>query len=283
MIGFIRFLLHTRKLIALAGLIVVAAFIAAALCAPALYGWNSVTMVHLATALRPPSAAFPLGADEMGRDLLGRIIWGARISLLVAGAAVATGLAAGLFIGLLTGFYPGRLSDLTMRVMDALISFPRILVAIMLIAILGPGMVSLMLAISVSGIPVFARLFRASTLTLKEREFVAAARALGARDIRLMARHILPNMVSVIIVQSSLSLAEAILIASGLSFLGLGPQPPIPEWGAMIADARAHIVSTPHVVYGPGIALLLVVLALNVVGDGLRDYLDPRGRHMSNI
>jgi len=282
MLDFIRFLLATRKLVALGGLFILLAFVLAAVAAPAIYDWQSVTMIRLATALRPPSPGFPLGADEMGRDMLGRIIWGARTSLLVAGVSVAAGLLAGLVIGMPAGFYAGRISGIAMRIMDALISFPRILVAIMLIAILGPGLVSLMLAIAISSVPVFARLFRAATLSLKQRDFVLAARALGATDLRLLLRHILPNMGSLIIVQASISLAEAILIASGLSFLGLGPQPPIPEWGAMIASARAHIVSTPHVVYGPGVALLLVVLALNVLGDGLRDYLDPRGRQVSS-
>jgi len=276
MLGFIRFLARTRRWMAILGLFVIAIFLASALSAPLLYSWEAATRVSLHTALARPSLTLPLGADEMGRDMLGRLVWGARVSLVVAGLSVGAALAAGLLIGTLCGFYENRFTFFTMRAMDAIISFPRILVAIMLITILGPGMAGLTLAIAVSSVPVFARLFRGPVLSLKQRDYVVASRSLGAGDARLLFRHIVPNMTALIIVQASISLAEAVLIASGLSFLGLGPQPPVPEWGAMIAQSRAHLLSSPHVVLAPGLALFGVVLALNLVGDGLRDFSDPK-------
>jgi peptide/nickel transport system permease protein len=212
----------------------------------------------------------------MGRDLLVRIIWGARISLVVAILSVSLSLIVGVFIGALAGYYENRISFVVMRIMDSLIAFPRILLAIMLITIMGTGIVSLTTSIGLSTIPIYARLIRGPVLSLKRREFVIAAKSIGTGDIPILLKEILPNTVSVIIVQGTISIAQAILIASGLSFLGLGPQPPIPEWGAMIAASRAYIRSTPHVVFAPGIALFLVILGFNVLGDGLRDYLDPR-------
>jgi ABC-type dipeptide/oligopeptide/nickel transport system permease subunit len=276
MTGFLVFLLATRRYMAIVGLVVLAVFFAAALGAPLLYSWSTATLVNLSHALAPPSLALPLGADEMGRDMVARLVWGARVSLVVAGASVSVALLAGLLIGGLCGYYDNRITFVTMRAMDAVISFPRILVAIMLITILGPGMASLTLAIAISSVPVFARLFRGPVLSLKTRDFVLASRSLGAGDMRLLFRHVMPNISALIIVQASISLAEAVLIASGLSFLGLGPQPPVPEWGAMIAQSRSHLLSTPHVVLVPGIALFLLVLALNLVGDGLRDFTDPK-------
>jgi peptide/nickel transport system permease protein len=274
--AFLLFLLRTRRWVALLGLAVIAVFVVAALTAPLLYSWESATRVNLGSALAPPSATLPLGADEMGRDMLGRLVWGARVSLVVAGLSVAVALGFGLVIGALCGFYENRLTFVTMRAMDAIISFPRILLAIMLIAILGPGMTGLTLAIAISSLPVFARLFRGPVLSLKRRDYVVASRSLGAGDARLLFRHIVPNMSALVIVQGSISLAEAVLIASGLSFLGLGPQPPVPEWGAMIAQSRAHLLSSPHVVLAPGLALFALVLALNLVGDSLRDFSDPK-------
>jgi ABC-type dipeptide/oligopeptide/nickel transport system permease subunit len=276
MLSFLRFLLVRRRYMAVVGLAVIAVFLAAALLAPLLYSWPSATLVNLNNALARPSLAFPLGADEMGRDMIGRLVWGARVSLVVAGVSVGVALVLGLLVGGLCGYYDNRASFITMRAMDAVISFPRILVAIMLITILGPGVMSLTLAIAISSVPVFARLFRGPILSLKSRDFVLASRSLGAGDMRLLFRHVMPNISALVIVQGSISLAEAVLIASGLSFLGLGPQPPVPEWGAMIAQSRAHLLSTPHVVLVPGLALFALVLALNLVGDGLRDFADPK-------
>ena len=276
--SFLSYLWRTRNVAAAIAGLIVAVFVVTALAAPLVVTWESATKVNLQDALATPSPSFPLGADELGRDMLARIVWGARISLTVAVVSVGLALVAGVCIGAACGYYEGRVSDLVMRTMDFMIAFPRILLAIMLITVLGTGVVSLTAAIGISSIPVYARLFRAPVLSLKQREFVLAARSLGARDGAILFGHILPNTVSLMIIQGTISLADAILIASGLSFLGLGPQPPTPEWGAMIANARAHITSTPHVVFVPGIALFLVILGLNVLGDALRDFADPRVR-----
>jgi ABC-type dipeptide/oligopeptide/nickel transport system permease subunit len=276
--AFAAYLWRTRNVAAAVAALIVAAFVLVAVGAPLFADWGTATKVELQHALALPSAAFPLGADELGRDLLARLVWGARVSLTVAVVSVGFALAAGVCIGAACGYYEGRVSDFVMRAMDFMIAFPRILLAIMLITVLGTGVVSLTLAIGISSIPVYARLFRAPVLTLKQREFVLAARSLGARDGTILFGHILPNTVSLMIIQGTISLADAILIAAGLSFLGLGPQPPTPEWGAMIANARAHITSTPHVVFAPGLALFVVILGLNVLGDALRDFADPRVR-----
>lgn len=278
MTGFLQRLWTTRNVAAMLALFVVLAFIMTAIAAPLVTSWESATRVVLRQALQPPSTTYPLGTDELGRDLLSRIIWGARVSLLVAIVAVGISLALGVAIGALCGYFGGRVAELTMRVMDFMLAFPRILLAIIFITVLGPGMVGLTLAIGISTVPIDARLFRAPVLSLRQREFVLAARALGAGHGRIIGLEILPNTASLMIVQGTISLAEAILIASGLSFLGLGPEPPTPEWGAMIASSRAHIVTTPHVVFAPGIALFVVILAFNVLGDALRDYVDPRVR-----
>lgn len=278
MIGFLQRLWLTRNVAAMLALLIVLVFVVTAIAAPIVTSWESATRVVLRQVLLPPSTTHPLGTDELGRDLLSRIIWGARVSLLVAIIAVGISLALGVAIGALCGYFGGRIAELTMRVMDFMLAFPRILLAIVFITVLGPGMVGLTLAIGISTVPIDARLFRAPVLSLRQREFVLAARALGAGHGRIIGLEILPNTASLMIVQGTISLAEAILIASGLSFLGLGPEPPTPEWGAMIASSRAHIVTAPHVVLAPGIALFVVILAFNVLGDALRDYVDPRVR-----
>jgi peptide/nickel transport system permease protein len=275
---FLRHLWDTRNFVAVIAFAVIALFVATAVFAPAVVSWETATRVTLGDALQPPSAAHWLGTDDLGRDLGARIAWGARVSLVVAVASVAVSLALGVFIGALCGYYEGRAANFVMRCMDFMIAFPRILLAIMLITVMGTGMVSLTAAIGISTVPIYARLFRAPVLSLKSREFVLAARSLGARDAAILFGHIVPNTYSLMIIQGTISLAEAILIASGLSFLGLGPAPPTPEWGAMIATARAHITTMPHVVFAPGIALFLVVLGFNVLGDALRDYIDPKMR-----
>ncbi len=276
--AFVEHLLRTRNYPAGAALVVVLLFVVTAVFAPLAATWEAATRVSLGTALLLPSVQFPLGTDELGRDLLARIIWGARVSLVVAVVSIAGSLAVGVLIGALCGYYGGTASTLVMRFMDFMIAFPRILLAIMLIAIMGTGVASLTAAIGLSTVPIYARLFRAPVLSLKQREFVLAARSLGARDVAILFSHIVPNTVSLMIIQGTISLAEAILVASGLSFLGLGPEPPTPEWGAMIANSRAHLTSHPHVVLAPGIALFLVILGFNLLGDALRDYIDPRVR-----
>jgi len=276
--SFFGYLVHRKNYVALLACAVVAALVIAALCAPWLYSWETATRVDLLTSLQPPSLSHPLGTDELGRDLLARVVWGARITLLVALLAVAIAMVAGVIIGGLCGYFENWFTGVVMRLIDSLIAFPRALFAIVIVTILGPGVVSLTLAIGISTIPANVRLFRGPVLALKHRQFTMAAKSLGARDLNILFSHILPNTTSLVIVQGTLSLAEAILIGSGLSFLGLGPQPPIPEWGAMIAGSRAQFTLHPHVIFAPGLALFLVILSFNLIGDALRDYIDPRSR-----
>lgn len=276
--GFLGYLVRRKNYVTLLAALVTVVFVMAAIAAPLLYDWEAATRVTLGTALLPPSFAHPLGTDELGRDLLARIVWGARTTLIVALVSVALAMVLGILIGNLCGYYENWFTGAVMRFMDFMIAFPRTLLAIIVVTVLGSGVASLTLAIGISTIPVNVRLFRGPVLALKRRQFTVAAKALGARDANVLFSHILPNTTSLIIIQGTLSLAEAILIGSGLSFLGLGPQPPIPEWGAMIAASRAHITSHPHVIFAPGIALFAVILAFNLVGDALRDYVDPRSR-----
>lgn len=276
--GFLGYLVRRKNYVTLFAALIVVGFVMAAIFAPILYGWETATRVTLGSALLPPSLIHPLGTDELGRDLLARIVWGARITLIVALVSVAIAMVLGILIGSLCGYYENWLTGSVMRFMDFMIAFPRTLLAIIIVTVLGSGVLSLTLAIGISTIPANARLFRGPILALKRRQFTVAAKALGAKDSSVLFSHILPNTTSLIIIQGTLSLAEAILIGSGLSFLGLGPQPPIPEWGAMIAASRAHITSHPHVIFAPGITLFAVILAFNLVGDALRDYVDPRSR-----
>ncbi|SDG84209.1 peptide/nickel transport system permease protein [Bosea sp. AK1] len=276
--GFLGYLVRKKNYVTLLATFVMAIFLMAALLAPFLFDWETATRVTLDTSLLSPSLAHPLGTDELGRDLLARVVWGARITLIVALVSVAIAMILGVLIGSLCGYYENWFTDAVMRFMDFMIAFPRTLLAIIVVTVLGSGVLSLTLAIGISTIPANVRLFRGPILALKRRQFTVAAKALGARDSSILFSHILPNTTSLIIIQGTLSLAEAILIGSGLSFLGLGPQPPIPEWGAMIAASRAHITSHPHVILAPGITLFAVILAFNLVGDALRDYADPRSR-----
>lgn len=276
--SFFGYLLRRRNYVAIGAAFITVAFVLAAIFAPLLYDWGVTTRVSLSSALLPPSAAYPLGTDELGRDMLARIVWGARITLIVAVVSVAIAMVIGIVIGSLCGYYENWFTNLVMRFMDFMIAFPRTLLAIIVVTIFGSGVLSLTLAIGISTIPANVRLFRGPILALKRRQFTMAAKALGAKDSSILFSHILPNTMSLIIIQGTLSLAEAILIGSGLSFLGLGPQPPTPEWGAMIAASRAHITSHPHVIFAPGFALFLVILSFNLVGDALRDYIDPRSR-----
>lgn len=232
----------------------------------------------LEARLRPPSWAFLLGTDDLGRDLLSRIIHGARISLFVGMASVGISLAVGTPVGAMAGYFGGRTDDLIMRGMDIILSFPSFLLAVLIVGSFGPSLNHAMVAIGIVRIPVYARLIRSSVLSVKAEAFVEAARALGVSDLRNLFRHVLPNCLAPVIVQATLGVASAILEAAGLSFLGLGAQPPAPEWGAMLAGGRAWILTAPWVVTFPGIAILLAVLGFNLLGDGLRDALDPRLR-----
>lgn len=234
---------------------------------------------NLGQRLLPPgSPHYPLGADDLGRDVLSRLIWGGRVSLLVGFAAVLWALLFGVLVGLVAGFYGGWLDSLAMRIIDILMAFPAILLAIAIVASLGPGLFNTMLAVAIVGIPYYARIVRGSILSLREQEFVQAARVVGASNWRIVARHILPNSLAPLIVAATLDVGWMIMAAAGMSFLGLGAQPPMAEWGVMLSEGRKFIRHAPHASILPGLAIFLVVLALNLLGDGLRDALDPRLR-----
>lgn len=277
--GFIRFLFSRRRWVALTALTIIAGILLAAIAAPWLFDWNAVTRVDLEKSLIAPNASYWLGTDELGRDLLGRVIWGARITLAVAFGSVAIATVVGVALGAACGYYSGVVPNAIMRCMDFMIAFPRTLVAIVVITAAGNSVLSLTLAIAISTIPIYVRFFSAPVKALKQREFVLASRSIGMGDLGLLVNHILPNVGSLIIVQATVSLAEAILIGSGLSFLGLGPPPPVPEWGAMIAASRPLLAIHPYVLVAPGEALFFVILSFNLVGDALRDYVDPKSRH----
>ncbi len=231
-------------------------------------------------ALEPPSREHLLGRDELGRDLLSRVIWGGRISLVIGVVAVGIGMAGGVPLGLISGYYGGAVDMCIQRFVDTLLAFPGILLAIVLVATLGINLSNAMLAVGIASIPTYARLARGCALSLREKEFIEAARAAGCRDVFIMLRHVLPNMLSPLVVQSTLQFPSAILWAAGLGFLGLGAQPPQAEWGTMLGSARSYIRVAPHVVTFPGLAIMVVVLGFNLLGDALRDWLDPQLRSL---
>ena len=235
--------------------------------------------IDLPTRLSSPSTSHWFGSDELGRDILSRVIYGSRISMLVGSSVVAVSLAFGLIVGSIAGYYGGRLDRfVNVVVMNAFLSFPGILIAIAFVAFRGPGIFNLVLALSLGGWVGYARLVRAQVLAAREREFVEAARALGASDLRVIARHILPNIIQPVVVQAAIGMAGAILAEATMSFLGLGVPPPTASWGAMLNDGRAHLFDAPHLVIFPALAVMLAVLSFNFIGDAMRDYLDPRAR-----
>ena len=266
-----------RTRAAVVGGLVVVTFVVVALFAPLLTPYDPVKG-RLVERLQGPSATHWLGTDELGRDMLSRILYGARITIQIQLAAVTLALAIGTALGLTAG-YVGRWPDLViMRLMDILMAFPGIFLALAIIAALGTGLVNVVMAAGISLVPQFARVVRGSVLGLRELEFVQAARALGHGDAAIVFRYVLPNSLAPLIVQTSLRMATVLLTASGLSFLGLGVQPPSPEWGAILSNARTYMITAPHVATMPGLAIMLVVLGFNLLGDGLRDSLDPRLR-----
>ena len=235
--------------------------------------------IDLPTRLEPPSGQHWFGTDELGRDTLSRVIFGARISMLVGIGVVTLSLAGGLLFGSLAGYYGGGLDRfLNVIVMNSFLSFPGILLAIAFVAFLGPGILNLILALSIGGWVGYARLVRAQVLAAREREYVEAARALGASDLRILGRHILPNIIQPVIVQAAIGMAGAVLAEATMSFLGLGVPPPTPSWGSMLNDARSHLFDAPHLVLFPAAAVMLAVLSFNFIGDALRDLMDPRSR-----
>jgi len=272
-----------RNKTAVVGLVIVITFVVAAVLAPSLSPHDPVD-ASLYDQLKPPvwaeggSSVHILGTDDLGRDILSRIIYGARVSLLVAVVSVGIAFVLGTLIGAISGYYRGTLDNVIMRMMDILLSFPYILLAIVVVAYLGPSLRNAMIAIGITYVPRFARIVRGSVLEEGEKDYVLAAKSIGARDWRIIFVNILPNCLGPLIVQTTLSFASAILDAAALSFLGLGAQPPTPEWGAMIASSRSLILRASWVMTFPGIAILLAVLGFNLLGDGLRDALDPRLR-----
>lgn len=232
--------------------------------------------IHLEQKLEGPTEAHRLGTDPLGRDVLSRIIYGARVSVLVGVTTVGICFAIGTLLGLLAGYYGGILDEAIMRVVDILLAFPGILLAIALTAILGPSLRNVILALCVMGWVGYARIVRAQVLSLRESEFVLAARALGVRDARLLVRHILPNILAPLIVEATFGMAGAILAEAGLSFLGLGTQPPTPSWGSMLNEGRQFLFVAPHMTLAPGVAIMAVVMGLNFLGDALRDRFDVK-------
>lgn len=266
-----------RRWTGVAGAIVTALFVVVGAGAPWIAPHDPVAQ-ELRERLAPPDVRHWLGRDEFGRDLLSRVVWGARLSLTLGVASVALAVAIGVPLGLVAGYAGGRVDGALMRGVDVLLAFPGILLALAVVAVVGAGGVgSLVVAIGVFAMPTFARLARAGALALRDVEFVEAARALGAGGTRVLARHVFPNALGPLIVQATLGVAGAILTASALSFLGVGIQPPAPEWGAMISDGRSLVRVAPQLIAWPGLALTLVTYALNALGDTLRDVLDPRG------
>ncbi|MFT4181866.1 MAG: ABC transporter permease [Rhizobium sp.] len=250
----------------------------ASLLAPVLGPFDPYAQ-NMQAALQAPSGAHLLGTDEFGRDLFSRILWGGRIAMLVALASVAVSVAAGVALGTVAGYFGGWTDVLIMRAVDILLAFPNFLLAIAMVAILGPGLTNMLVAIAIFGIPGFIRLYRSEVLVLKDADYVEAARSMGASHWQIIRRHILPNTVPLVIVLSSLRAATAILVASGLSFLGLGAQPPLPDWGAMLTNGREYLRVAPHLTAVPGLAIMILVFAFNIFGDGLRDLFDPRKKH----
>jgi len=254
--------------------IVLAAFIAAVL-GPVISPYDSSAQ-ELSRRLEAPTLAHPFGLDELGRDILARILDGARISLMVGVAVVSVSSTLGMFFGAVAGYFGGRVDDVISRVIDVLMPFPGILLAIALVAVLGPGLTNVVLALSVIGWVGYARLVRGQALRAREFEFVQAARALGASSARIVVRHVLPTALPSVVVQATLGMAGAIIAEAALSFLGLGVQPPTPSWGSMLDAGRSHLFDAPHLTVIPGIAIALLVLGFNFLGDGLRDRIDPK-------
>jgi peptide/nickel transport system permease protein len=267
---------------AIAGFALVGAFVVLAIFAPlvAPYDPRAQDLTLVAKGCCPgPSTQHLLGADQLGRDELSRIIFGARFSLLIGVVAVSVGLSIGVVLGSIAGYFGGFVDSLVMRAMDVMLAIPGLLLAIGIVAMLGPGLFQIMVAVGVANVPIFARLLRGSILAQRENDFVLAARAVGVRRRVILASHVLPNAISPVIVQGTLALATAIIDVAGLGFLGLGPQDPAtPEWGTMLTDTDRYLQSAPYLAIVPGVAIVLSVLGFNLIGDGLREALDPKLR-----
>ena len=270
--------LARKNPLAAVGVTLVAVFVLAALLAPFIAP-HDPARVDLPSRLQPASTAHWFGTDELGRDIFSRIIFGARISMLVGACVVAGSLLLGIIFGSIAGYYGGTIDRFfNIVVMNAFLSFPGILLAIAFVAFLGPGIFNLILALCIGGWVGYARLVRAQVLAAREKEYVEAARALGASDVRVLTRHILPNIIQPVIVQAAIGMAGAVLAEATMSFLGLGVPPPTASWGSMLNDGRSHLFDSPHLVLIPAAAVMLAVLSFNFIGDAFRDLLDPRSR-----
>lgn len=265
----------TKSPLAMFGLIVVVLLMLCAIFADVIAPYPYAKQ-NLMQTFEEPSAEHWFGTDEFGRDIFSRVIYGARISLFVGFIAVGIAMLFGGTLGAVAGYYGGKLDNVIMRCMDVLLSIPSTVLAISIVAALGPGLFNLMIAVGISTTPAYARVMRGSVLSVRGQEFVEAGRAVGSSDARIILRHIIPNCMAPIIVQSTLGVANAILSAAGLSFIGLGIQPPVPEWGAMLSGARAYIRDYAYMTLFPELAIMITIMALNFLGDGLRDALDPK-------
>jgi peptide/nickel transport system permease protein len=257
------------------GALIVATMVVASIAAPLITPYNPVRM-SAADRFQGPSLEHPFGTDQLGRDVLARVLHGGRMSLPMGVAPIVVAAVAGLILGLIAGYYGGLLDLIIMRIADVWIAFPPILLAMAIVTVLGTGLVNIMIALGIAWVPYYARMVRASVLEAKERVYVDAAHALGSRDLRIIVRHVLPNVLTPIMVMSSMGVANAILAGAALSFLGLGAQAPAPEWGTSLADARQFMRLAWWIGFFPGLAIALTVLGANLMGDGLRDALDPK-------
>ncbi len=268
---------YKKNKLAMLGLILLLIMVVIAIAAPLIadYQQDAITQ-NMKGRLQFPSKDHLFGTDQYGRDLFARVIFGARVSLSVSIITIAISLTIGIIIGAVSGYYGGRIDDILMRIMDIFLAIPQMLMAISIVAALGPGTGNLIAAMTISSVPRFARIVRSSILTIKDQEFIEAAKACGTRDSRIIFKHIVPNAVGPIIVQATLNIAETIITISGLSFLGLGIKAPTPEWGSMLSEGKEKMRYYPYLVIIPGMAIVFAVMALNLMGDGLRDALDPR-------
>lgn len=266
-----------KNKLAVFGLIVLAALVIIAIFADQIapYSYDEMDLLN---AFQSPSKGHIFGTDEFGRDIFSRVVYGSRISLRVGFIAVGISVVAGGLLGGIAGYYGGKMDNFIMRAMDVIMSIPATLLAISIAASLGPGLTNLMIATGIASVPTYARIVRASVLGIKGQEFVEAAKAVGTRDLSILRKHILPNCLAPVIVQATLGVAFAILTAAGLSFIGLGIEPPTPEWGAMLSNAREYIRDYSYMTLFPGLAIAVTIFSLNVLGDGLRDALDPKLR-----
>jgi peptide/nickel transport system permease protein len=266
-----------RNRVAMFGLFIIVLFLLCALFAPVLAKYDPIAP-NFTKVLNKPSAQHWLGNDELGRDLFSRILFGSRISLVIGLISVAIGLTLGVPIGALTGYFGGKLDLFAQRVIDIMIAFPGILLAIIVVTVLGIGVENVMIATGIASVPVYARLVRGSVLSIKKMGYISAAKALGISEGAIIFFHVLPNCIGPVIVQSTFQIATSILWAAGLGFLGLGAQPPLPEWGAILSKGRVYMRVAPHLTTYPGLAIFFMVLGFNLLGDGLRDALDPKSR-----